>query len=88
MVLQQRVFGPSQDRFVLRFRLPEFLQPDLVDNLGIGADDLKLVEDDRRLRGTGFNGNDVRVPHVDAWQRITLKALGQRARFTGIMKVV
>jgi len=65
LVLQQQVPGPSQDRFVLRFRLLEFFHSHFVDDFRVVADDVKLVEDDRSLRGTGLDGRNVRVPHVD-----------------------
>jgi len=64
LVLQQQVPGPSQDRFVLRFRLLEFFHSHFVDDFRVVADDVKLVEDDRRLRGAVLDGGDVRIPHV------------------------
>ena len=65
LVLQQQVPGASQDRLILRFRLLEFFHSHFVDDFGIIADDVKLVKDDRSLRGTGLDGRNIRVPHVD-----------------------
>jgi len=65
LVLQQQVLGASEDRLLLLFGPVQFVEANPVDDFGVIADDMELVEDHRGLRGTGLDGGNIRIPHVD-----------------------
>jgi len=64
-VLEQQVLGPAQDGLGFSLGLVQFVQPHSVDDPGIVADHVKLVEDDGYLGGLGLDSCDVGLPHVD-----------------------
>ena len=63
-VLQQKILAALDHVFILFHGISVFPVANGVNHSAKGTDDMKLIEDDRRLRKAFLHRLDVRIPHV------------------------